>query len=364
MTTRREVLGWTAASLGMLASGATRAVVEAASKPLDILFLGGTGFIGPFQVEHALARGHKVTLFNRGRSDTTLFDGKAELLIGNRDSKVDQGLSALAGDRKWDIVIDNSGYVPRHVRESVKLLKGRVGRYIYVSSVAVYEPGVTNVLESSPLRALPDPQNEQMSWDRYGPLKAECDRIVQKELGKSATIVRPTYIVGPKDETDRFTYWVDRVARGGDVLGPPAPHNELQWVDVRDLGPWIVGLGERGATGIFNAAGPTQALNWEETLVGLTWLSKDLVRFHWPTAELLKQLEIDLPLVSPGRPSRHFDNAASLGAGLNYRPLADTSAATLQWWEAQSEERRAHAEGWPAAEKERAAIEKLNAARG
>ena len=365
MTTRREVLGWTAAGLGMLASGVTRAVgVDKASKPLDILFLGGTGFIGPFQVEHALARGHKVTLFNRGRSDTTLFDGKAELLIGNRDPKIDQGLSALAGDRKWDVVIDNSGYVPRHVRESVKVLKGRVGRYIYVSTVAVYEPGATNVVETSPLRALPDPKNEQMSWDRYGPLKAECDRIVQAALGKSATIVRPTFIVGPKDETDRFTYWVDRVARGGDVLGPPAPHNELQWVDVRDLGPWIVGLGERDVSGIYNAAGPTSAMNWEETLVALTWLSKDLVRFHWPTEDLLKELEIDLPLVLPGRTSRHFDNAASLSAGLNYRPLYDTSAATLQWWEAQSDERRAQAQGWPAAEKERAAIEKLSAARG
>src|SRR4249920_1356882 len=129
MTTRREVLGWTAAGLGMLASGVTRAVgVDKASKTLDILFLGGAGFIGPFQVEHALARGHKVTLFNRGKSDTTLFDGKAELLIGNRDPKVDQGPSALAGKRKCDVVADTSGYVPRHVRESVKLLKGRAGR--------------------------------------------------------------------------------------------------------------------------------------------------------------------------------------------------------------------------------------------
>jgi len=364
MATRREVLGWTAAGLGVLATGATRAAaVETASKPLEILFLGGTGFIGPFQVEHALARGHKVTLFNRGRSAANLFEGKAELLIGNRDSKVDEGLTALKGKRTWDVVIDNSGYVPRHVGESVKLLKGRVGRYVYVSTVAVYEPGVVNVVESSPLRALPDPKNEEMSWERYGPLKAECDRIVQKELGKSATIVRPTYIVGPKDETDRFTYWVDRIARGGDVLGPPDPHNELQWVDVRDLCPWIVGLGEQNVSGIFNAAGPTAAVNWEETLVGLTWLAKGMVRFHWPTADLLKQFEIDLPLVSPGRPSRHFDNAASLAAGLNYRPLSDTAAATLEWWQSQSDERRAHAEGWPAVEKERAAIEKLAAAR-
>jgi 2'-hydroxyisoflavone reductase len=365
MTTRREVLGWTAAGLGVLATGATRAAeVETASKPLDILVLGGTGFIGPFQVEHALARGHKVTLFNRGHSAPDLFEGKAELLVGNRDSKVDEGLTALKGKRNWDLVIDNSGFVPRHVRESVQLLKGRVGRYIYISTVAVYEPSVTNVVESSPLRPLPDPKNEQMSWERYGPLKAECDRVVQKELDKSATVVRPTYIVGPKDDTDRFTYWVDRVAHGGDILGPPDPHNELQWVDVRDLGPWVVGLGEQNVSGIFNAAGPASPVNWEEMLVGLTWLAKDMVRFHWPTADLLKQFEIDLPLVSPGRPSRHFDNAASLGAGFTYRPLSDTAAATLQWWESQPEDRRAHAEGWPAVEKEQAAIKQLNAARG
>src|SRR5262245_46749952 len=225
MTTRRELLGWTAAGVGMLASRLVRAdEIMAAKKPLNILILGGTGFIGPFQVEHALARGHKVTLFNRGRSAANPFEGKAELLIGDRDPKIDAGLKALKGKRTWDIVIDNSGYLPRHVSESVKLLKGRAGRYIYVSTVAVYEPNVTNVVESSSLRALPDPKNEQMSWERYGPLKAECDRIVQKELGTSATIVRPTYIVGPKDETDRFTYWVDRIARGGDVLGPPDPH--------------------------------------------------------------------------------------------------------------------------------------------
>ncbi|HEY7378645.1 MAG TPA: NAD-dependent epimerase/dehydratase family protein [Steroidobacteraceae bacterium] len=359
MTTRRELLGWTAAGVGVLASRALRADdIAPATKPLDILLLGGTGFIGPYQVEYALARGHRVTLFNRGQSAAAV-DSKVEVLIGNRDSKIDQGLKSLEGDRKWDVVIDNSGYVPRHVRDSVELLKGRCGRYIYVSTVAVYDPTVATVTEATPLRPLPDPRNEQMSWERYGPLKAECDRIVQATLGQSATIARPVYIVGPRDDTDRFTYWVDRVARGGDVLGPPTRQNELQWVDVRDLAPWVVTLAEYDAPGIFNVAGP--GYTWEETLVGLSMLCPETVRFHWSTAELLEQLGIELPLVSPGRPSRHFDNKASLEADLTYRPLPETAAGTLKWWREQPDERRAHPEGWPAPEKERAAIEKLTA---
>ncbi|HKE46049.1 MAG TPA: NAD-dependent epimerase/dehydratase family protein [Steroidobacteraceae bacterium] len=360
MTTRRELLGWTAAGMGVLATRLARAEdIVPANKPLDILFLGGTGFIGPYQVEHALARGHRVTLFNRGHS-TVAFDGKTELLVGNRDSKLDPGLSALKGDRKWDVVIDNSGYLPRHVRDSVKLLKDRCRRYVYISSVAVYDPAATSVTEATPLRPLPDPKNEQMSWERYGPLKAECDRIVQAALGKQATIVRPTYIVGPRDDTDRFTYWVDRVTRGGDVLAPPTRQNELQWIDARDLCPWVITLAEQDKTGIFNVAGP--GYTWEETLVGLSMLSTEMVKFRWSTVELLKQLDIELPLVTPGRPSRHFDNKASLEADLTYRPLPDTAAAILKWWREQPDERRAHPDGWPTQEKERAAIQQLLAA--
>ena len=356
------MLGWTVAGAGMVASGLARGSSPAkAAKPFDILFLGGTGFIGPYQVEHALARGHRVTLFNRGRSAATLFQGKAELLVGNRDSRVDQGLSALKGDRTWELVIDNSGYLPRHVRESVDLLKGRTRRYIYVSSVAVYGPGNTAPSESSTLQPLPDPTNEEFSWQRYGPLKAECDRIVQAALGAKATIVRPCFIVGPKDETDRFTYWVDRVARGGDVLGPSTPKSELQWVDVRDLCPWIVGLGERDIAGIFNAAGPASPWTWEQMLNGLAPLAKEPVRFHWATDEILTQLQIELPLAFAGRSSRHFDNKASQAAGLNYRPLADTATAILEWWRAQPAERRARVEDWPTPEKERAAIARLSA---
>lgn len=360
MMTRRETLKWAAASLGALASGLARGAGEGAPKPLDILILGGTGFLGPHQVEPALARGHRITLFNRGRSAPGLYGDRVEVLIGNRDTRIDQGLTALQGERRWDVVIDNSGYLPRHVRDSVSLLKERVGRYLYVSTVAVYEPGAGAVIdESSPLRPLPDPNLEDMSWANYGPLKAECDRVVQASLGAQATIVRPTYIVGPGDETDRFTYWVERTARGGDVLGPTDPRNELQWVDARDLCPWIVTLAERNVPGIFNAAGPVTPMTWKQTLAALALHAEQPAKFHWATADVLKELEIELPLVSPGRPSRHFANAAGQKAGLVYRPLPDTAQATLDWWRAQPETRRAQPEGWPPRDKELQAIARL-----
>jgi 2'-hydroxyisoflavone reductase len=359
MMTRRESLRLAAAGLGVLATGLGRADTPA-SKPLDLLILGGTGFLGPHQVEHALARGHRLTLFNRGRSGPGLYGERVEVLIGNRDSRIDQGLSALQGERRWDAVIDNSGYLPRHVRDSASLLKERVGRYVYVSTVAVYDPSGGEVIdESSPLRPLPDPSLEEMSWANYGPQKAECDRAVREILGERVSIVRPTYIVGPGDDTDRFTYWVERAARGGDVLGPPDPRKELQWVDVRDLCPWIVSLAERGTPGVFNVAGPATPVSWEQTLTTLASGAASPAKFHWASAEVLEALKIELPLVSPGRPSRHFANDASRKAGLVYRPLPETARATLDWWNAQPQARRAKPEGWPSREQELQAIARL-----
>jgi 2'-hydroxyisoflavone reductase len=366
MTTRREALIWlaaAAASPGMLRAAST---IERAAKPLDILFLGGTGFLGPHQVEYALARGHRVTLFNRGRSSPGLYGGKVEVLIGNRDADVAPGLTALEGKRRWDVVVDNSGYVPRHVRDSVALLRERCDRYVYVSTVAVYDPAKGPVFdESSPLRPAPNPPTEEVKGETYGALKAECDRIVQAALGAKATIVRPTYVVGPGDDTDRFTYWVDRVARGGEVLGPPDPKVELQWIDVRDLCPWIVQLGERGQPGIFNAAGPTEPIDWGAVLASLASLSAQPVTFRWATPQVLQETAIRLPLVRSGGvllpPNAHFDGRKAAGAGLAYRPLRDTATATLDWWRKQTPERRASAEGWPTPEQERQALDRLRA---
>jgi len=363
MTTRRTVLKLSAALLALPALARAQAPGERAARPLNILFLGGTGFLGPHQVEYALARGHKVTLFNRGKSGPALFGGRAEVLLGNRDAKIEPGLSALQGSRRWDVVIDNSGYLPRHVRDSVELLKARCSRYLYVSTLSVYNTaGHAMVDEKSPLYAAPDAAVEKVTDETYGPLKAECDRIVQA-LGKQATIVRPTYVVGPGDDTDRFTYWVERTARGGEVLGPPDPKVELQVVDARDMCTWMVDLAERDQPGIFNACGPAAAASFEQILQEIAKIAPKPVQFRWAPWEVLKKAGVDLPLVGTDAAafaeSVHFANAAAQAAGLRFRPLADTAAGTLAWWAALPAERRAKPERWPTREQEQAALQML-----
>jgi len=366
MTTRRSMITRAMALFAMQQFGiGTAHAVSAAStagaapRKLDLLFLGGTGFLGPHQVEYALARGHQVTMFNRGVSGAGMYGDRVEALIGNRDSRIDAGLSALAGTRRWDAVIDNSGYVPRHVRDSAELLKGRVGRYLFVSTLSVYDPvAADRVDESTPLSKSPG-STEEMSWTNYGPLKADCDRAVREIYGSAATVVRPGFIVGPGDDTDRFTYWVDRLARGGDVLGPPDRERALQWVDVRDLCPWIVDLAERDRGGVFNPVGPDSRTSWEQVIDVLARSSTTSVRVHWPTAALLEEMNVEQPLVSSMRRPRYFEGGAARLAGLRYRPLADTAAATLAWWRAQTPERRARAEGWPTAEQERAVLARI-----
>ncbi len=364
MVTRRELLQQGTVLMALPAMAAHGKSIDPARRKLDLLFLGGTGFMGPHQVEYALARGHRVTLFNRGRSAPSSFANRAEILLGDRDKTVGAGLSALQGSRRWDVVLDNSGYVPRHVSDSLELLKNRTGRYLYVSTVAVYDfsrgPYFT---ETSPLAAAPQPDTEQVTGKTYGPLKAECDRRVQAVLGQRATIVRPTYIFGPGDDTDRFTYWVDRVARGGTILAPPYPAHEIQWIDVQDLCPWIIDLAERGQAGIYNVAGPAKPTNWQQMLQPLTKLSSTPVQFKWATQEILKQTGISLPLVRDGLmgsgQTPHFDSAAALRAGLRLRPLMDTANATLAWWRAQTAKRRAQADGWPTPELEQQALKLL-----
>lgn len=360
MTTRREFLSISAGALALQASGLAAAIP--ATHPLDILFLGGTGFLGPHQINYALARGHRVTMFNRG-SNAGMYGSKVEEIIGNRDNNIDDGLSGLKGDRSWDVVVDNSGYVPRHVRESAELLKGRCRRYIYISTVAVYDFDVATVFpESAKLADLEDPSIEEVTGETYGPLKAECDRIVQNIFGDACTIVRPTYIVGPGDHTDRFTYYVVQANKGGDVLAPGLPDNEVQWIDARDLCPWIVTLAENNTAGVFNAAGPASAVNRSGLMWGLRALTAEPVNFFWPTTALLEELGIDMPMMSQERDSTHFENTASMEAGLHYRSLANTATDTLEWWQSQTSERRANARRWPGTELVDTAIARLKKA--
>jgi 2'-hydroxyisoflavone reductase len=356
MTNRRSLLQHGAALLA-LASAPGWAAVRPARRPLDLLFLGGTGFLGIHQVEYALARGHRVTLFNRGRSASQPFGGRVEVLIGDRDAKVGAGLAALQGRRRWDAVIDNSGYVPRHVQDSATLLRGRVGRYVFVSTVAVYDPaGGPSYTEAAPLHAAPTPATETVDGRPYGPLKAECERAAQAVLGRRLTVVRPPFVFGPGDDTDRFTYWVERVARGGEVLGPSNPDLLLNWIDARDLCPWTVQLAERDVAGVFNAAGPVEPTTWRQVLESLAPLATQPVSFRWANADALARLKVSLPLFSSNTRQRRYESQPAYRAGLQPRPLAETARATLAWWRAQTPERRAAAEGWPSAEQEQAVL--------
>lgn len=366
MTTRREFIGASTAILGASAAGAT-SVIEPAAGSLDILFLGGTGFIGPHQVNHALARGHNVTIFNRGRT-AGMFGADVEELIGNRDAKIDDGLKALEGKRSWDVVIDNSGYVPRHVRDSAELLKGRCRRYIYTSSVSVYDFEKQNSVDNmGPMYAAPDPAVEEVTGETYGPLKAECDRIVQEIFGDAATIVRPTYVVGPGDNSDRFTYWVERFQRGGDIVCPSYPEHNSQWIDVRDLTHWMIRLGENDTPGVFNGKGPGQPFSREALMWALRASSAAPSTLHWPSPELVDELQYSMLIFDNAPYSMYVDASAAQAAGLTYQPLADTVRDTHEWWMSQSDERRASAtrrpvgdyRRWPTAEEEAAVLARM-----
>jgi len=358
MTTRREFIGASAAILGASAAGAT-SVIEPAADSLDILFLGGTGFLGPHQINYALARGHNVSMFNRG-TKAGLFGGNVEEIIGNRDSNIDDGLKALEGKRTWDVVVDNSGYVPRHVRDSAELFKGRCKRYIYTSTIAVYDfEKQSSVDNMGPMYAAPDPAVEEVTGETYGPLKAECDRIVQEIFGDAATIVRPTYVVGPGDHTDRFTYWVERFQRGGDVVCPPNPGFGASWIDVRDLCHWIVRLGENDTPGVFNGVAPGQPVSREQFMWGLRASSTAVADMHWPSRELLEELQFSTPMFFNAPFSIHVDASAAMAAGLTFRSFADTVRDTHEWWMSRSDERRANPRRWPTAEEEAAVLARM-----
>jgi 2'-hydroxyisoflavone reductase len=360
MTTRRQFIGASAALLGASAVGAT-SMLKPADRKLSILFLGGTGFIGPHQINRALDRGHTVTMFNRG-SNSGLYGDRVEELIGNRDARIDDGLKVLQGDRRWDVVVDNSGYVPRHVRDTAELLKDRCDRYIYTSTVGVYDFDQQRSVDiNSPLLAAPEPDTEEVTGETYGPLKAECDRIVQSVLGDKATVVRPTYIIGPGDRTDRFTYWVDRFHRGGDIVCPAGADLNATWVDVRDLCHWLITLAENNTPGIFNASGPVSPVSNQQLMWALRAFTGAEVNLHWPPSALLEELEYATPMFGFSDDSIFVDSSAAQAAGLEYRPLADSVRDIQEWWTSQTEERRNNARGWPTAEQEKAVLARMKA---
>lgn len=289
--------------------------------------IGGTSFVGRHAVEAAVEAGHDVTVFHRGRTNAGLLAGRIDHRIGDRNTP---DYAALDGADTWDAALDVSAYVPRHVHQLADIVGRRVGHYVHVSSISAYDDAAITVDEDSALYAdLADPTVEEVTGATYGPLKAMCERAGVGRFGTDRTaIVRPTYVCGPHDHTDRFTYWVRRMARGGDVavLEPSAP---LQIVDARDLGAFMVRCATCATAGAFDGVGPFGAP--AEVFAEITPEGVD-ARLVGVSADDLTAADVNLPLVS--QESSAFmsrPGARARAAGLRTRPAAETAAATLEW---------------------------------
>ncbi len=295
---------------------------------MKLLFLGGTVFLGRHIVEAALARGHEITLFNRGQRNSDLFPN-VEKLRGDRNGD----LAALQG-RRWDAAIDTSGYVPRVVGASARLLAGAVDRYTFISSISVYsdfsKPGMD---ESAAIGTMPDETVEEITATTYGPLKALCEKTAQQAMPGRVLIIRPGFIVGPYDPTDRFTYWPHRVAQGGEMLAPGKPDRPVQFIDVRDLAEWIVHMVEERQVGTYNATGPDYRLTMQRFLDECKTVTDSNVCFVWVREEFLEKYEVEPPIWVPeqeiGGATVNCNKA--IGAGLTFRPLVDTVRDTYAW---------------------------------
>ncbi len=294
---------------------------------MKLLVLGGTKFLGRHLVESALARGHEVTLFNRGQTNPELFPD-AEKLHGDRDGD----LSALEG-RRWDAAVDTCGYCPRVVRVSAELLSDSVDHYTFISTISVYADLSKPPDESSPLGTIEDETIGEFGaeFENYGPLKALCERVVQEIYGDRALIVRPGFIVGPHDPTDRFTYWPRRVARGGRMIAPGPPDRPIQFIDVRDLAAWALEMVEQRKSGAFNAT--NRGVPMDEFLAECPGEAEGV----WASDELLLQHDVsedDLPLWTGDAKFsalHEADVSAAVAAGLAFRPVAETARDTLEW---------------------------------
>lgn len=327
--------------------------IKPASTKLKLLILGGTSFTGPHLVRLALKRGHSVTVFNRGKTEKRIgpLPEGVERLVGDRDLKVGEGLKALEGDRTWDSVIDTSTQFPKQVRASSELLAKRVKQYIYVSSISAYKaPFEGGADESAPLAELAIPNEDDLgpSFENYGGLKALCEKAAESALPGRVANVRPTFIVGPGDPTDRFTFWPVRLAlREGQCLCPGDGLDPIQFIDSRDLAAFYLHLAETGGVGVFNAAGPKGTYTTKDLVETCLKQAKGKTEAVWAPLEFLQEqglledgsFTVFVPRVSPmsGMAGVKIDRA--LKAGLKLRPVADTVRDTLTWWPTEVERR-------------------------
>lgn len=334
---------------------------------MKLLILGGTVYLGRHVVDAALGRGHQVALFNRGQSNPDLFPD-LETVRGDRATD----LGRLAG-RRWDAVVDTSGYLPSVVRTAVETLGGSVGHYSFVSSISAYADNTrANMNEDDALAALPPGEPEELTGERYGALKAACETVVRDALGERALIARAGLIFGPYDTTERSQYWPMRVARGGEVLAPGRPERPLQLIDVRDLAGWLVRAAEARTAGTFNATGPEEPIPTRRYLETCREISNSDARFTWVEEEFLLAQPVgpysELPLWVPEtfHAFEDVDVSRALRAGLTFRPLGETLRDTLAWARTLPEGPRPPRVGVPlppalSAEREREILERWHA---
>ena len=322
---------------------------------MKLLILGGTRFVGRHLVTAALARGHEITLFNRGQQrgnhPTTAFTS-VETIYGDRNSD----LAKLQG-RRWDAVVDTCGYLPRTVRASAEILSHSVDVYVFISSLSVYaDVSVCDIDETAPVATLTSEQLDQANaidssgqasavtyGKMYGGLKALCEQAAEEGLPNRVLIIRPGLIVGPFDYTDRFTYWVQRIARGGEVLAPGRPARNVQFIDVRDLAEWTVRMIELKQTGVYNANSLPGSLTMESVLEECKTVSASNASLTWVSEDFLMQEKVapwsEMPLWMSEEAAPHLkgfmfiNGDKAVGAGLSSRHLNDTIKDTLTWWE-------------------------------
>jgi 2'-hydroxyisoflavone reductase len=349
-TTRRYFIRISAAAGGAFGLGIKSRILfaEKAVTPLRILILGGTGFTGPYQVRYALSRGHKVTTFNRGKTHPGELPTEVEQLIGDRNGKLD----ALKG-RQWDVVIDNPTTLPAWVRDAAQILKGNVERYVFISTISVYADTSNGVDETAPLAKYDglDPYKETLEamrlsgYKTYGPLKALSEQEAEKWFPGKTLIIRPGLIVGPGDETDRFTYWPVRIDRGGEVLAPGNSNDPVQFIDARDLAEWTIRMVENRETGIYNATGPAKPLGIGKMLDEIKDALNSNAKFTWVPADFLKQQSVEAWSNMPvwagdelGLARTNINRA--LAKGLTFRPLTETARDTLAWFKSLPQDRQ------------------------
>lgn len=362
-TDRRSFLQWAGAAAGALGVGslpsfvyARARPVERAPEPLSILVIGGTGFTGPEQVEHALARGHRVTVINRNRTRPDFFKGKdqVEQLVGDLNAD----MSALKG-RTFDAVLDIPTTAPYWVRNVAQYMKGHTKHYTFISTLSVYpdnsKVGADETDGTTPMPADLDPYTPDPAarGRYYGALKSFSEKLV-KETYPNSLIIRPGLIVGPLDPSDRFTYWPVRIDKGGEVMAPGNTTDPVQFIDARDLAEWTIRMIEAKETGTYNAMGPDKPLSMAEMLYGIKAVTTAGAQFTWVPADFLTEQSVrgwrHMPVwITPTPNNAGFSArsaAKAIARGLTFRPLAETAKDTLDWAKTRTpEQQNALAEG-------------------